>query len=60
MTNEQVECVKRHLALVFKHEIDPAIEASSSATKAELDETHLNPSPSGGLGGGLDGGLIRC
>lgn len=34
----QVDKVKKHLALVFKHEIDP--EAGNSAHQASLNETH--------------------
>lgn len=35
---EQVECVQKHLALVFQHEIDPS--AGSAAHQAALNETH--------------------
>lgn len=50
MTAEQVDMVKRHLALVFKHEIDPAMGGPEK--QAELNVTHAgkesdpNPCPS--------------
>ena len=46
----QTELIKRHLALVFKHEIDPS--AGSSAHQGELNEIHspFKPSPTGPLG----------
>ena len=39
MTDVQVECVKRHLALVFKHEIDP----SYGGDPEELQAIHDGP-----------------
>jgi hypothetical protein len=42
MTPEQLEIVKRHLALVFVHEIDPS--AGGSAEQAKLDAVHSKPS----------------
>lgn len=39
----QLECVKRHLALVFKHEIDPS--AGDAGTQAALDAIHHPPKP---------------
>jgi len=38
LTERQVECIRRHLALVFKHEIDPS--AGPPAHQAELDHIH--------------------
>ena len=40
MTAEQTEMVKKHLALVFKHEIDPSY--GDEDHQKELDEIH-NP-----------------
>jgi hypothetical protein len=37
----QAECIKRHLALVFKHEIDPS--AGDAVHQAELNEIHNKP-----------------
>ncbi len=36
----QTDLVKRHLAMVFVHEIDPATEKGSTAMKALLDGLH--------------------
>ena len=41
----QVECVAKHLALVFKHEIDPS--AGSAAHQAILDAIHNPPAAPG-------------
>jgi len=38
LTPVQVQVIKNHLALVFKHEIDPSM--GSPAHQAELDELH--------------------
>ncbi len=44
LTAEQTQCVRAHLALVFKHEIDPsypngpALDAIHETTKAPADE----------------------
>lgn len=47
----QVEMIRRHLALVFKHEIDPSMHP-----KVELDAIHNSPS-----GGAIPAGLRpRC
>ncbi len=46
----QVECVKRHLALVFKHEIDPSM--GDKKTQDALNKIH-----NGGL---HDPPLMRC
>jgi hypothetical protein len=40
LTGAQADLIKRHLALVFKHEIDPS--AGSAAHQAELSAIH-NP-----------------
>lgn len=41
---KQAETIKRHLALVFKHEIDPAM--GDAVHQAKLDETHAEPAAS--------------
>jgi hypothetical protein len=50
----QLQCVKRHLALVFTHEIDPSMGPAQH--QASLDKIHAPTTtlPHGG------GGLIRC
>lgn len=43
MTEEQVECVKRHLSLVFIHEIDPSFGPADK--QKPLDEAHSPAHP---------------
>lgn len=43
ISKEQTEIIKKHLALVFKHEIDP-----SYPNKEELDKIHNRPPPGDG------------
>ena len=40
LTAKQVEVLKNHLSLVFRHEIDPMRLQETSATEAELNEAH--------------------
>lgn len=69
LTAKQTECIKKHLALVFIHEIDPS--AGDAAHQANLNETHAPPKPAHTpvgipgqvkpLGGpGPDGTVYRC
>lgn len=54
LTSEQTDLVRRHLALVFTHEIDPSY-SKDPKVQEELNKIH-NPKPySGG-----NPGLIRC
>lgn len=55
LTPGQLRCVQRHLALVFKHEIDPSMKEPGPKTEHEkkLDGAHFPGS------GGKDP-LIRC
>lgn len=61
-SHEQIELIRRHLALVFKHEIDPS--AGNADHQAELNKIHA-PNAWGNVpnhfesDGGGDG-LIRC
>lgn len=41
LTPEQTACIKRHLAMVFVHEIDPAMGGKEH--QAKLNETHKDP-----------------
>lgn len=50
-TPEMLEVIRKHLALVFKHEIDPS--AGPPKHQAELDEIHAG-SP------GFPGPVFRC
>lgn len=42
MTAAQVEVIKRHLDLVFVHEIDPLRESETSTPASVLNATHGN------------------
>jgi hypothetical protein len=55
LSPEQVEVIKRHLALVFKHEIDPSV--GSVEHQEELNAAHKPPSKGGSDGGGT---VYRC
>lgn len=47
LTASQLSIVKAHLALVFKHEIDPSIDGGDTAKKNVLDHLHNQGLPSG-------------
>ena len=53
----EVTLIKRHLALVFKHEIDPS--HGSPEHQAELQAIHDNKPPKFG-GVDADGNVYRC
>ena len=53
VTHEQAECIKRHLALVFKHEIDP-----SYPNQPALNAIHNPPVQIGGVD--ANGNVMRC
>jgi hypothetical protein len=60
---QQVDLVKRHLALVFKHEIDPSMGPPEH--QAALDATHNPDKPASSMpsqiGGVGPGGIVyRC
>jgi len=40
LTIDQVRAIKRHLSLVFKHEIDPLRESETSTSPSVLNQTH--------------------
>lgn len=44
LTHQQVEMIRRHLALVFKHEIDPS--QGTPEQQAELQTIHDGPQAS--------------
>jgi hypothetical protein len=54
---KQWECIKRHIALVFKHEIDP--EGGDAKKQEELNELHGKTEIGGHLPGHPDI-LLRC
>jgi hypothetical protein len=58
LTTEQLECVRRHLALVFKHEIDPSMGGPEHQT--ELDAVHKPPQKPAIGGVDQHGNVIRC
>jgi hypothetical protein len=53
---DQTQCLRKHLALVFKHEIDPSMGGPIEQTT--LDKLHGG----GGTGGNASGGgpVYRC
>lgn len=53
---DQVELVKKHLAMVFKHEIDPSF--GDEKKQGELNEIHNGPT---GIGpSGLHNLTLKC
>jgi hypothetical protein len=40
VSENQVQCIKNHLNLVFKHEIDPSIDLGSVQVKSDLQKIH--------------------
>lgn len=57
LTKKQVDVIQRHLALVFKHELDA--EHGDAAHQAELQAIHDGPRPQiGGIG--PSGEIYRC
>lgn len=57
LTEKQVEVIKNHLNLVFKHEIDPLRESETTASADELNQAHSGIKPNNGL---TNDTLIRC
>ena len=65
LTAVELTLIKRHLNLVFKHEIDPSMPDPSGALQAIHDGFKPTDGPNSALHiqkSGLDGGsgLIRC
>lgn len=59
ITQEQTTMIKKHLALVFKHEIDPSM--GNEQHQQELNEIHNSNSSNQGFGGTPpDIVLYRC
>ena len=61
LTFEQVQCIRAHLALVFKHEIDPSFGGPEK--QAELNAIHDAPKPAPQIGGHAPGRpdlVYRC
>lgn len=60
---EQTAMIRRHLALVFTHEIDPSIDKGNTTTAAVLQALHdgtiMPPAPPKSAGNG-DETLYRC
>lgn len=55
LTTQKVEVIKRHLAIVFAHEIDPS--AGDEKHQKMLNDLHKQIKS---LDGGLDDKLVRC
>ena len=47
LNEKQTEVIKKHLSLVFKHEIDPLRESETTASVEELNNAHSGPTLSG-------------
>jgi hypothetical protein len=58
LTAEQTAAVKRHLALVFKHEIDPSM--GDKAHQAVLDALHDKPQQTSAPHGHHDSPVYKC
>lgn len=58
ISKEQTECIKKHLNLVFKHEIDPSMGDAKHQT--ELNQIHNPPSKMGPNYPHNNSGLLRC
>ena len=54
-SKETLDVIKKHLNLVFKHEIDPSM--GNEEHQNELNEIHNKPPKPNGSGGDL---LVRC
>ncbi len=55
---QQMESVRKHLAMVFKHEIDPSMGAPEK--QIALDAIHQGPAFDPGGNAAPGGGLYRC
>lgn len=60
LSPEQVEVIKNHLSLVFKHEIDPLREKETTTPKKELDKAHSTHPLAHAFSGPKNDPLIRC
>lgn len=58
LTYDQMRCVRAHLALVFKHEIDPSF--GDAKLQEALNKLHEAGPPHGAPGLELDREPIRC
>lgn len=54
----QVELIRKHLAMVFIHEIDPSM--GDKKHRAELDKAHSTKFPGGFLGPNLSDIKFNC
>lgn len=57
LNEEQTECVKKHLALVFIHDIDP--KAGDEKMQEALNAVH-NDEPAFSTSGKIGGPTFRC
>ncbi len=56
LDGQQEQMVRKHLALVFAHEIDP-----SFPNQEKLNEVHSSPTPtSGSVSASIDNMIVRC
>lgn len=47
LTSDQIDIVRRHLNLVFEHEIDPSIDKADPVKMAKLSGIHASGGGSG-------------
>lgn len=63
ITDKQVEIIKNHLNLVFKHEIDPMRESETTTPSNVLNQTHQGKSAfktPGYIPDSKNDQLVRC
>lgn len=65
ISSEKTDLIKRHLAMVFHHEIDPSY--GTQQIQQALQKLHDKPAEydplkvgAGSIGGSKDGALFRC
>ena len=56
----QADMIRNHLALVFKHEIDPSIAKPGTPEATALDAIHDSFKPKPGHSGPFPGPTYRC
>lgn len=60
LTADQVQVIRNHLSLVFKHEIDPSIARPGTPEASALDAIHSGKWPKMPPMDYEGAGLIRC
>jgi hypothetical protein len=52
ITARQAECIRKHLAMVFVHEIDPSMGTKEHQAKLDAEHQGPKPGPTSGSGSG--------